>query len=81
MVAVVHKVAAIACLVVVAATGLAAVDIACIVAAVGMAYMALGSIDLAVVDMVVAIGLVVVEAAAYFLLQCSLYDREGTKDL
>ena len=71
--AVVHRVVAIACLVVVAAIGPAVVDRVVeedIPAAVGIAYMVVGSIDLAVV-----------EVAAYFLLECSLYDRGGIKIL
>ena len=67
--AVVHRVAAIACLVVVAATGLAEVNI---LAAAGMVCMALGSIVLAEVDIladrslvVVAIDHAVLEVAAY----------------
>ncbi len=57
MVEVVHRVAAIACLAVVAAIGPAEEDI---LAVVGMAYMVVGSIVLAAVDMVAAQSLVVV---------------------
>ncbi len=68
--AVVHRVAAIACLVVVAATGLALVNI---LAAADMAYMALGSIGLAVADMVAAHSLVVVVAIDHAVLEVAAY--------
>jgi len=70
-VAVVHRVAAIACLVVVvAATGLAVLNI---LAAAGMAYMALGSIGLAVADRVAAHSLVVVIAIDRAVLEVAAY--------
>ena len=68
--AVVRRVAAFACLVVVAATGLAVVDI---LAAVGMVYMVLSSIDLAVVDRVAAHSLVVVIAIDRAVLEVAAY--------
>ena len=85
-------VVAIAYLAEVAAIDLAAVGMVAVVyilAAAGMVCMVLGSIGPAVVDMVAAHSLVVVvaidhavlEAAAYYLLQSSLFYRTGTKDL
>jgi hypothetical protein len=70
-------------------TEMAVADKVYILAAADMVCMVLGSIGLAVVDRVAAHNLVValaidhavLEAAACYLLQSSLFYRTGTKDL